>query len=80
MNLLEEYKHKNKDPAWRDMFSSLAKNKQGRVFNHINTNFRTQNAFVTQFTEFEKVEGVSRCDWETQSVGGQEFDKHRVFD
>ena len=78
MTLLKIYKEKNSDPAWNERFFSLAKNKQGRVFKYINTNFRTQSAFATQFTRFENVEGVARSDWGVQDTHSQEVDKQRV--
>ena len=78
MSLLEIYKDRNNDSAWMERFSSLAKNNKGRVFEYVNTNFRTQKAFITHFKEFENIESVERGDWNTQKNHGQEADKHRV--
>lgn len=78
MNLLKIYKKKNEDLVWRERFFSLAKGKEGRVFKYINTNFRTQSSFVTQFTRFENVEGVARSAWGVQDTHSQEVDKQRV--
>ncbi len=77
MSLLNIYKEQNKNLDWFEKYHSLGKNKRGRVFGYINTNFRTQSSFISHFKEFENVEDIDRKDWTITSYG-QESDKHRV--
>ena len=78
MKLLEIYKEKNNDAAWKNRFFSLAKGNAGSVYKYINTNFRTQKSFISQFTSFEGVESIDRADWRVQDGNKQEVDKQRV--
>jgi len=79
MSLLDLYKSKNNDPEWFDKYFSLAKDKRGKIFGYINTNYRTQKAFLNGFQTFEEVEGEERSDWATVATHGQEKDKHHVI-
>ena len=72
MSLLDLYKKNNQDAKWFKKYFSLGKNKSGKMFGYINTNFRTQEAFISQFKEFEKIEGASQKDRDIN------VDKHRV--
>ena len=72
MSLLSLYIEKNQDDEWVEKYFSLGKNKRGKVFGYINTNFRTQEAFISQFEEFEKIEGISQKNRDIT------VDKHRV--
>ena len=78
MSLLNIYKEQNKNLDWFEKYHSLGKNKRGKVFGYINTNFRTQSSFINHFKEFENVEDIDRKDWTIASYG-QESDKHRVI-
>jgi hypothetical protein len=78
MSLLNTYKAKNTDNIWFDRYSSLAKGADGRMFEYINTNFRTQESFTSQFKEFLLIENKPREEWNLQEDHGQEIDKHRV--
>lgn len=76
--LLEVYKEKNADPAWKNTFFSLGRNMKGRAFKYQNTNFRHQKSYIHHFTQFEEIEDKDRADWPTQDGHGQEIDKQRV--
>jgi hypothetical protein len=78
MSLLEIYKEKNKNTKWFTDHSTLGKGATGRMFEYTNTNFRTQNAFTTQFRKFLEIENKDRETWSKQEHHGQEMDKHRV--
>lgn len=78
MSLLDIYKERNSNPEWLREYSSLAKGMAGRMFEYTNTNFRTQNSFFKQFSEFLEIENKERGQWVRQSNHGQEEDKHRV--
>lgn len=78
MSLLETYKQKNLDENWVKMHSSSAKKTAGKMFEYSNTNFRTQNTFITQFSKFLAIDSKTREEWEKQANHGQEKDKHRV--
>src|SRR3972149_1323140 len=78
MSLLEVYREKNKNEDWFITHSTLGKGATGRMFEYTNTNFRTQNAFTTQFEKFLEIENKPRETWSKQEHHGQEMDKHRV--
>jgi hypothetical protein len=77
MSLLELYKKNNENPDWFDDYSSLAKGRFGRMFEYVNTNFRTQKSFEEHFLKFEDVVNLPRDKWPTASHG-QEKHKHAV--
>lgn len=78
MSILDIYLSRNSNSHWKTTFVSLAKGNKGRFFNYINTNFRQQKSFISQFNEFEPVEDVDRSQWDVQEHHGQERDKQRV--
>ncbi len=78
MSILDIYKERNTNVAWKTKFVSLATGNKGRLFNYINTNFRQQKSFIPQFEKFENVENIDRNNWEIQEGHGQEKDKQRV--
>jgi hypothetical protein len=78
MNLLEIYKERNRNQEWFDNHFSLAEGKAGRMFEYVNTNFRKQDSFMTQFSNFLEIENIPREQWSRQEHHGQEIDKHRV--
>ncbi|NQU85799.1 MAG: HNH endonuclease, partial [Mariniphaga sp.] len=55
-----------------------AKGSGGRMFEYINTNFRTQNSFAGSFLKFQEIEGKPRDQWPRQSHHGQEVHKQLV--
>lgn len=79
MNLLEIYKEKNKNKEWFSDHATLGKGASGRMFEYVNTNFRTQSAFITQFEKFLEIENIPRTTWKRQEQHGQEIDKQRVI-
>ncbi|MFA5771079.1 MAG: hypothetical protein WC894_06350, partial [Patescibacteria group bacterium] len=78
MNLLGIYKEKNKDKEWFDLHSTLSKGAFGRMFEYTNTNYRTQNSFITQFVKFLEVENKPRSEW-PRGDHGQEVHKQHVI-
>src|SRR3989344_13130 len=78
MTLLEVYIQKNTDGDWFNRHSSLGKGSAGRMFEYTNTNFRKQDAFTSQFSNFLDVENLSREKWPRQENHGQKVHKHMV--
>ena len=78
MKLLDYYIQKNNDVKWFEKYVSTGKGNYGKMFEYINTNFRTQNSFIDQFIKFLTKEGLERKDWGVQDNHKQEEDKQRV--
>lgn len=78
MSLLETYKEKNTNADWFTDHSSLGKGSSGRMFEYINTNFRTQATFTTDFLKFLEIENLPRDQWPRQGNHGQEVHKQHV--
>ena len=83
MNLLDTYKKKHKDDSWVKRIKSTSKKAFGTVYAYTNTNFRTQNTFITSLDYFLQIEGVARSKWEKtdsqeNDKEGQEKHKHYV--
>lgn len=78
MSLLETYREKNTNPSWLADHASLAKGSSGRMFEYINTNFRTQGTFTSDFLKFLEVENLARDQWPRQGNHGQEVHKQHV--
>ena len=74
MSLLEKYKEKNNDKEWKKKFSSSGKDNRGKVYEVINTNFRTLNSYINQFKKFSEVLEKDRRDW---GVAGHKQEKYK---
>ena len=78
MSLLTIYKEKNEDLVWKEKFFSSAKGKKGKVFECINTNFRSLSSYRSHFKSFDPIAETERSEWVRSPGHNQEVDKQRV--
>lgn len=86
MKLLDLYKELNKNNDFFDYYVSTSSKKGGKVFSFISTNYRgiltksgqELQGFAKGFSIIEKVEGITRSDWQHRTKANQEVEKQHV--
>lgn len=78
MTILQYYIDKHQDEIWVQNFQSTAQDKNGKLFNCLNVNFRSLKAYYSQLKVFADKSGLKRSEWNDFQENGQEKDKHRI--
>ena len=69
--VLDYYLEQNKNPNYVEEYQSTSDKKSGKIFWHINVNFRSIFSFIDTFSKFVKYDAKDRKEWDVYSNNEQ---------